>query len=433
MRARPGAPPPHRSPGAKTDEAAAARAPAPAWLNRAVWGMVATSFLSDLGHEAQSTLLPSFMSALGLPPAALGAVEGVADAASSFIKLGAGWLSDRIGSRKWFVVGGYLATGLASGVIAIAQGLPLVLGGKLFGWLGRGVRGPLRDAMLTDSIPENARGRAFGFHRFGDTLGAVLGPLAAVLLLSTVGGSDPLQATRVLIAWSLVPGVLAALVFAAFVGERRAAPRPPRSLGLALGGMPALFRRYLVGVGLFGAGDYAHTLLILAATELLAPQWGSLRAAAIGGSLYVLHNVVYAAAAYPAGLLADRFGYRRILACGYALSVAVPLTLIACFVASSASLAALVVAFSLAGLVNGVQDTLEGAATAELVPEHDRGLGFGLLGAVNGVGDFSSSLVVGTLWTAHPALGFGYAAVCMAGGAAITALGASQPVRSTPP
>jgi MFS family permease len=382
--------------------------------------MAATSFLSDLGHEAQSTLLPSFMSALGLPPAALGAVEGVADAAASFIKLGAGWLSDRLGIRKAFVVGGYLATGLASGIIALASGLPLVLGGKLFGWLGRGVRGPLRDAMLTDSIPASARGRAFGFHRFGDTLGAILGPLAAVALLSWLGsGADALHTMRVLLAWSLVPGVLSALVFAMFVRERARKPFVHRSLRHALGAMPAPFRRYLVAVGIFGAGDYAHTMLILAATQLLTPSHGAIRAAAIGGGLYVLHNVVYAAASYPAGALADRFGHRRILAWGYAISVAVPLMLIGCFVASWTSLPVLVAVFAVAGLVNGIQDTLEGAVTADLVPETHRGLGFGLLGAVNGVGDLASSVAVGLLWTARPALGFGYAALCMVIGAVV--------------
>lgn len=112
------------------------------WLNRTVWGMAITSFLSDLGHEAQSTLLPGFMAALGLPPVALGAVEGLADASASFMKLAAGWFSDRIGRRKGLVVGGYWATGLASGFIAMAAGWPLILFGKFFGWLGRGLRGP---------------------------------------------------------------------------------------------------------------------------------------------------------------------------------------------------------------------------------------------------------------------------------------------------
>jgi MFS family permease len=394
--------------------------PSPPWLNRTVWGMAATSFLSDLGHEAQSALLPSFMAGLGLPPAALGVVEGVADAASSFIKLGAGFLSDRLGHRKSFVVGGYLATGFASGIISLAGGLPLIMAGKVFGWLGRGVRGPLRDAMLTDSIPPGTRGRAFGFHRFGDTIGAVLGPLLAVGLLSRVAVGHTVEAARTLIAWSLVPGVLAGIVFALFVAEKGKGRSTARPFGLALRAMPPEFRRYLAGVGIFGAGDYAHTLLILAATQLLTPTIGGPRAVVLGGLLYVWHNAIYALTAYPAGALADRLGHRRVLASGYAISVAVPLALIGCFVASWGSIPVLAGIFTIAGLVNGIQDTLESAATGGLVPERERGLGFGLLGAVNGAGDLVSSLVVGVLWTAHPALGFGYAALCMAVGALVT-------------
>lgn len=390
----------------------------PSWLNRTVWGMACTSFLSDLGHEAQSTILPTFMAALGLPPAALGAVEGIADATASFIKLGAGWFSDRVGKRKPFVVAGYLATGLASGILALASGLPMILAGKVFGWFGRGIRGPLRDAMLTDAIPEEARGRAFGFHRFGDTLGAILGPMVAVLLLTTSGGV--LESARSLLWWSLVPGVLSAVVFALFVGERARATRSTHAFHVALRQMPKPFRRYLLGVGLFGAGDFAHTMLILAATQLLTPAWGPLKAAGIGGSLYVLHNVVYAAAAFPAGALADTHGHQRVLSWGYGISALVPLSLGAYFHFHLGSVPLLAASFAVAGLVNGIQDTLEGAATGTLAPAEQRGLAFGLLGATNGVGDLVSSVVVGLLWTAQPAVGFGYAAALMAVGAAVT-------------
>lgn len=398
------------------------------WLNRTVWGMAVTSFLSDLGHEAQSTILPTFMSALGLPPAALGAVEGVADATSSFVKLGAGWLSDRIGRRKPFVVAGYLATGLASGVIALAGGFPLVLVGKVFGWFGRGIRGPLRDAMLTDAIPESARGRAFGFHRAGDTLGAILGPMLAVALLTTSAGL--LETARRLLWWSLLPGVLSALVFALLVGERGRTIRPQHSFRLALQQMPSRFRRYLLGVGIFGAGDFAHSMLILAATQLLAPTWGPVRAAGIGGTLYVLHNVVYAIAAYPAGALADRHGHQRVLAWGYSFAAIVPISLAIYFHWQVSSIPLLAASFSAAGLVNGVQDTLEGATTGSLAPGGQRGLAFGLLGATNGVGDLVSSVVVGALWTAYPSLGFGYAAVLMALGALVTYRGRNSSAAS---
>lgn len=400
----------------------------PHWLNHTVWGMALTSFLSDLGHEAQSTLLPGFMAALGLPPLALGAVEGIADAASSFMKLGAGWFSDRIGRRKGLIVGGYLSTGLASGVIALATGWPLILFGKFFGWIGRGLRGPLRNALLTDSIPAEARGRAFGFHRTGDTLGAILGPLAVVGLLhwGSSQGWASLPLHRSLLAWTLLPGVLSALAFAWMVRERARTPAKLLSFRHAMGQMPQTFRAYLLGVGLFGAGDYAHTLLILAATQLLTPAFGFAKAATLGALFYVWHNLIYALSAYPAGALADRFrNHRRILGLGYATSVAVPLLLWFSFSRGQASLVMLGLIFGLAGLVNGIQDTLEGATTADLVPEAHRGLGFGLLGGVNGIGDLISSLVVGGLWTLNPGLGFGYAALMMSLGA-LTMLSGSR-------
>lgn len=391
--------------------------PATPWLNRTVSGMALTSFFSDLGHEAQSTLLPGFLAVLGCPPLALGAIEGVADAASSFVKLAAGWISDRLPKRKPIVVAGYAATGLASGIIALAQGWPLILGGKLFGWAGRGIRGPLRDAMLADAIPPEARGRAFGFHRAGDTLGAILGPLAVVAFLGSVRADAGLPFLRNLMAWTLIPGLIAAGIMAWIIREKHRVQVRQVSFRHALAQMPRSFRHYLVGVGLFGAGDFAHTLLILAATQLLTPTHGPLRAAALGGLLYVWHNVVYAAAAYPAGHLGDRLGHRRILGVGYAVSVVVPLGLIGCFAWGWASPPMFALLFGIAGFVNGVQDTLEGATTADLVPADHRGLGFGILGAVNGVGDLLSSLTVGALWTLHPVAGFGFSAVMMAAGA----------------
>ena len=398
----------------------------PHWLNRTVWGMALTSFFSDLGHEAQSTLLPTFLADLGCPPLVLGAVEGIADAASSFIKLGAGWISDRLPRRKPIVVVGYAATGIASAIISLAQGWPLILGGKLFGWAGRGIRGPLRDAMLTDAIPQEARGRAFGFHRAGDTLGAILGPLGVVLVLGrgSSHGWAGLPFLRTLMFWTMIPGLIAAGIMAWVIREKDRPRIRQVALRHALAQMPNPFRRYLTGVGLFGAGDFAHTLLILAASQLLAPVHGPMRAAALGGLLYVWHNTVYAAAAYPAGHLGDKIGHSRILGGAYAISTLVPLTLIGCFVRGWASLPLFMAIFGLAGLVNGIQDTLEGATTANLVPEEHRGLGFGLLGAVNGFGDFLSSLAVGALWTLNPALGFGFAALMMALGAGVVLSGA---------
>lgn len=118
------------------------------WLNRNVVGMGITSLLSDWGHEMATAVLPAFLAVIGAPAAALGVIEGVADAVSSFVKLGAGWYTDRIGRRKAICVGGYFLTGVSKAVFAFAAGWPLVLLGRVLGWFGRGIRGPLRDAIL---------------------------------------------------------------------------------------------------------------------------------------------------------------------------------------------------------------------------------------------------------------------------------------------
>jgi MFS family permease len=241
-----------------------------------------------------------------------------------------------------------------------------------------------------------------------------------VLLLAwgSTHGWSALPLHRRLIAWTLVPGVLSAVAFAWLVRERARSQPKLLSFRHAVRQMPTRFKSYLVSVGVFGAGDYAHTLLILAATQLLTPSLGFGKAATWGALLYVLHNVAYALSTYPAGALADRFhNHSRILGLGYAVSVSVPLLLCIAFTRGQASVGLLVLIFSLAGLVNGIQDTLEGATTADRVPADHRGLGFGLLGGVNGIGDLISSLVVGGLWTIHPRWGFGYAAVMMGLGA----------------
>lgn len=379
------------------------------WLNRNVIGMGLTSFLSDLGHEIATALLPLFLLSIGASAGALGAIEGVADALSSFVKLAAGWYTDRIGRRKPLVIFGYTLTA-STGLFALATAWPQVLLIRALGWLGRGIRGPLRDAILAESIPAEARGRAFGFHRAGDTLGAIAGPLLALALVST--GTSYRTAFWI----TAIPGLLAALTFATLVRERRRPPNHTMHLWQTIGGLPTRFKLFLVGVGVFGLGDFAHSLLTLRAAELLTPTLGAPQAGSLAVSLYVLHNVVYAGTSFPVGALADRLGKRALLALGYLVAVAMNLALIA----AVPSLAVLSLIFVLGGMVIASEDALEGAIAADLLPEEVRGTGYGVLATVNGLGDFFSSLVVGSLWTGlSPTAGFGYAAALSLAGAII--------------
>jgi MFS family permease len=388
-----------------------------AWLNRNAVGMTVTSFCADLGYEMVSAVLPGFLTSIGVAAAALGWIEGAADALSSFVKLGAGWYSDRVGHRKPIVALGYFLSGTMLALFAAAVSWPLVLAGRLAAWFGKGIRGPLRDAMLSDSTPPEARGRVFGMHRAGDTAGAVLGPLFGVWLLSVLPRPNPSAPFRVIFLISVIPGLLSVASIVFLVREKRG-PGHRRPLWSSIGNLPRPYLRFLTGVGLFGAGDFAHTMLVLAAAQLLTAGHGVVRAGQLAALFYVWRNAVYAASAFPVGALADRMNKRKLLAWGYVLGGLTGLAAAALFFWHVTSLTAIAAVFGMAGVYIGTEDALEGAIPGDMVPADARGTAYGLMGAVNGVGDLIASALVGTLWTVvSPAVAFASAGALMLAGA----------------
>jgi len=366
--------------------------PKPSWLNRTVLGVGLTSLFSDWSHETATAILPAFLAAIGAGPAWLGAIEGISDGLSSFTKLAAGHFTDRLKQRKPLAIFGYAFTALSTASFAFATQAYHVLFGRAAAWLGRGVRSPAKKALLAADVPPNAYGRAFGLERLMDTVGAIVGPLTALWLLEATGHSY-----RKVFLWTLLPGLIAVASFWLLVRERPIAARPQRSFLLGLKALPPPFRRLLVGVGIFGAGDFSHSLLILYASRMLAPAHGLARAASIAVGLYTLHNVFYAASAYLSGWLSDHVPHRKfVLAAGYALAGVTAIMLCT----GTHSLWLLAVIFILAGLYVGTEEALEDSLSAELVPREQHGMAFGTLAAVNAVGDFVSSLLVGFLWSA---------------------------------
>jgi len=364
----------------------------PSWLNRTVLGVGLTSLFSDWSHETATAVLPAFLAAIGAGPAWLGAIEGVADGLSSFAKLAAGYYTDRLKRRKPLAVFGYLVTALCTASFGFATHAYHVLAGRAGAWLGRGVRSPARKALLAADVTPEAYGRAFGLERLMDTLGAIVGPLTALWLLEATSHSY-----RKVFLWTLLPGLVAVASFWLLVRERPITKHSGRSFLLGLKTLPASFRRLLLGVGIFGAGDFSHSLLILYASRMLAPAHGAARAASFAVGLYTLHNVFYAGSAYVSGWLSDFLPRRNfVLAAGYGLAGITAILLCT----GTHSLWLLVVIFVLAGLYIGTEEALEDSLTAEIVPHEQHGMAFGTLAAVNAVGDFVSSLLVGFLWSA---------------------------------
>jgi MFS family permease len=383
------------------------------WLTRGVLGIGLASLFSDWGHEAATAILPIFLASLGAPAVALGIIEGVSDGLSSFAKLAGGFVADHAPWRKPTGIIGYCATAATTFGYAFAQSWPAVLLLRAFGWMGRGSRGPSRDALLADCVLPGQEGRAFGFERAMDTLGAVLGPLCATLLIGVLG-------TRGVLRWTLLPGLTAAICFALLApGAKKVdgqhAPAIA-SFGARIAQLPKGYWHFLGAVFAHGIGDFAPTLLILRAGQILTPRYGGARAATMAVGLYTFFNVVNAAAAYPAGALADRIGKRGLLAAGYAIGAATYIG----FIFEQPTIPVLAILFGLAGVHGAVQQSLEKSVAAELLPKAVRGSGFGVMATANGVGDLISSIVVGALWSSvSPTAGFLYAGAFAAIGAAL--------------
>lgn len=381
------------------------------WLGRTVLGIVLGTFFSDFGHEMATAVLPLYLLSIGLGPGALGLMEGVADLAVSLSKLAGGVTGHYVRRKQPWVVLGYVITAVATSAMGLVRSVGALTALRTTAWVGRGYRSPLRDYLLADAVEATHYGRVYGLERAGDMLGAVAGPLAATLLV-WLG----LQYHSIILL-ALGPGLLAAASMAFVVRERSGDPAPsdcpapsdrPR--------FPRAFWLFLIGVGLFGLGDFSRTLVIyLAARSLghgnpILPHSGILSLAVL---LYALHNLTSAAAAFPFGHVGDRRPKLAVLVLGYAIGVGTNLLL----AAASDMLPWLVVAILLSGIYIAAEETLEKAAAAEFLPRELKSLGFGILACVNAVGDMVSSLVVGKLLEA------GYASLAFSLAAAVGAVG----------
>jgi MFS family permease len=384
--------------------------PKRSWLNRTVIGIALASLFSDVGHEMATTAMPILIASIGASSATLGLIEGVADGIASFAKLVSGAYSDRLERRKPLAALGYFMTAAGMASFALATSAWHVLLGRVVGWLGRGARTPVRKVLLTEATTPETYGRAFGFERSMDSAGAVLGPLIALALVTSVG-------VRTTFAVTLVPGIAAALLITFAVREGPHAGTKRGGLFEGVGRLPARFRRLLVGVGIAGLGDFSNTLLILWATQAWTPTLGAKAAATTAMAFYVGYNVVYTISCYASGALADRVSKQKLLALGYALA-AIPAAVLA---TGSTSYVAFAIVFAISGLYMGVWETVESASAATYLPADVRGVGFGVLATVNGIGDLLSSVIVGALFASAPRIAMSYVVVTSLVGAGIIA------------
>ena len=354
-------------------------------LPRNVWILGFVSLLMDLSSEIYHALLPLFITVtLGLPAAALGAIDGISEATASFAKLASGRISDRSRRRKPLILLGYGLAALSKPLFPLASGGAEVMGARFADRLGKGIRGAPRDGMIADETPPEMRGRAFGLRQALDTVGASIAPIAAVGLMIVLAGN-----IRAVFWIAVIPAMLCFLLAWLALKERSpaqadAGPRPPFFAGFRELHKPT---RRLIAVGfLFTLARFSEGFLILRGFDVGL-------SATLSPLVLVVFNLAFLALAYPAGSLSDRMSPKTILMAGMAVLIAADLVL-----AQPFGLAGLVVGVALWGAHMALTQGIFARLIADVAPPHLRATSFGAFYFIGGIGTLLASLGAGLLW-----------------------------------
>jgi len=382
-------------------------------LPQTVFILGVVSLLTDASSEMIYPLLPLFLAtSLGTGAAFIGLIEGVAESTASLLKLFSGWWSDRLGRRKAIVVGGYTLSACARPLVALAGTGWHVLAVRFTDRVGKGLRTAPRDALIAAAAPPESWGKAFGFHRAMDHAGAVIGPLIAFALLSTV-----VHDFRTVFALAAIPGLLAVGILIAHVADApptaRAAAGPPR---LSLAPFPARFRAVLAVIALFTLGNSSDAFLLLKA-----------HAAGVGSAsiplLWIVLHLSKAFSSTPAGMLSDRIGRPRLIVAGWLVYAAVYGGF-----AVADHVWQIWALFVVYGLFFGLTEGVEKAYIADLAPPDLRGTAYGLYHAAVGLTALPASLLMGLVWEhVSPAAAFTVGAALALASAALLLLVLGSP------
>ena len=350
------------------------------WLTRNLIVLTLVSLTQDAASELVYPLLPLFLTGvLAAPPVVLGLVEGCAEAAAGISKYVAGRWSDSR-TRRPFVTSGYAMAAVGKVIVASAYAWPTVLVGRVVDRLGKGVRSAPRDALIAASVPREDLGRAFGFHRMGDSAGAIIGPLLALAGLAALHGN-----VRAALWWAVIPAVLSTLL--TFFVVEKPAVKPPKSP------LPPEFWRVcvvLVGIAIV---NFPDALLLLRVSELGFTTTQVVLA-------YVAYNVVYTLGSYPAGAWSDRLPRPLVYGIGL-IAFAVAYAGLG-LVGHSAWVFVLVAAY---GLFPAFTDGVGKAWISHLVPDEHRGRAQGVFQSLSNGAVFVAGLWAGLTWTLGPGAG----------------------------
>ena len=374
-------------------------------LPRGVWVLGLVSLFMDLSSEMIHALLPVYLvTVLGASMVEVGVIEGIAEATAMIVKIFSGVLSDWLGRRKLIAAVGYGLAAFTKPVFPLAASLLWIVAARFADRVGKGIRGAPRDALIADITPSALRGAAFGLRQALDTIGAFLGPLAAIALMW-------LSADRFrFVFWIAVVPAMMSFALIVFLVEEPARPptpdKPAAKLRLAdCARLPAVFWLVVAIAAVLTLARFSEAFLVLKAQNIGVPI-------AFIPAVMVVMSVVYALTAYPAGAISDRLGRRGVLIAGTATLIAADLVL-----AFAGSIVVALAGVALWGLHMGLTQGLLSAMVADTAPANLRGTAFGLFNLAGGIAVLAASIGAGALWDSY-----GPAATFTAG-AVVTAVG----------
>jgi len=352
-------------------------------ISKNVFVLGLVSFFNDVASEMIYPIVPIFLtSVLGAPVAVVGLIEGIAESTASILKVVSGWLSDKFQKRKPFVIAGYSFSAISKIILSLAYSWPFVLFARFVDRFGKGTRTSARDALIAESSENSTRGRSFGFHRALDTLGAVVGPLIALLAINFLDNNF-----RLIFFLAFIPACIGVLLLMLFVKEKRKETNLSPALNFSWRNMDSSFKIFLLISFIFALGNSSDAFLILRAQNLGLSVVLVILA-------YVLFNFTYAIFSMPAGIIADKIGPKKVLFSGFLLFSVIYLF----FGLTNASFI-LWILFPFYGIYMALTEGIGKAYISNLVPQEKAGTAFGVYQTTIGLCTFFASLIAGLLWT----------------------------------